>query len=127
MRRISRGSESFADQVRLLITLVTPIRTASLTYFPSLESSYESPTWIPFLEFEFQELASKACCLHLKSSLVDLSNDLDLYIIKMNSYVSVEYRQLGESMRHLLPTPEGLAVERREDEALELVIQNELE
>jgi hypothetical protein len=37
--------------------------------------------------------------MHITTNLIDATADLDLYVIKMNSYVSIEYRK--ESMRQI--------------------------
>jgi hypothetical protein len=39
--------------------------------------------------------------MHITTNLIDATADLDLYVIKMNSYVSIEYRQWKESMRQI--------------------------
>lgn len=64
--------------------------------------------------------------MHLSCSLVDKTTDMDLYIIKMNNYVSIEYRQIKECMRRLIPEPSEPSVEKNNDEDLERIIQGEL-
>lgn len=47
----------------------------------------------------------------------------DLYIVKMNNYVSVEHRQIQENMRCLLSDLDDTNLEKKNDAALEVVIQ----
>ena len=44
--------------------------------------------------------------MHLEGNLVNFTSDVDVYMSKVSSYVSIEYRQLRETLRYVLPTEE---------------------